>query len=73
MTECGVCLFAGDDFGGNGFFKEERTVRGERQCCECGSTILAGTPHEFAGYQNDGRWIYQRTCLVCAEIAWEFF
>ena len=74
MSGCGVCLSAGYDFGENGFQMWTSAFKTPMQCCECGRVIPAGESHEKARYKDDdGRWITQHTCAVCAEIAWAFF
>jgi hypothetical protein len=74
MSDCGVCLSSGYDFGDNGFMKFSASFKTPMECCECGKMISAGVEHEKARYQDDdGNWKTQHTCPVCAEIAWAFF
>ncbi len=76
MSDCGVCLRAGSDFGDNDFEMLTAAFKTPMQCCECGRIIPAGEPHEKARYREEegsSKWVTNHTCAVCAEIAWAFF
>jgi hypothetical protein len=79
VSDCGVCLSAGFDFGDNNFSCWMEAFKTPMICCECGRCIPAGEVHEKArfreeGYGSDrGKWVTHHTCSVCAEIAWAFF
>lgn len=75
MSDCGICLSTGYDFGDNDFQKWDEAFKSPMVCCECDCTIPAGMVHEKAKYrdEDDRKWITHHTCPVCAEIAWAFF
>lgn len=74
MSDCGVCLYSGCDFDGNGFEKSTQSFKTAMQCCECEKRIAPGVEHEKATWRDDdGKLQTAHTCPVCAEIAWAFF
>ena len=76
MSGCDVCIGGGVDEVYAESASKDKRARRAHLCCECGSLIQKGAPHEHAAgrdeYWGDGDrqsgWDHYHTCALCTEI-----
>ena len=76
MSDCGVCLYAGEGETVGYRCVIVKKAGSEWKCCECGSVIPKGASYELASgfHAEDGNAFWQaKTCLICAEIGDAFY
>lgn len=74
MSDCGVCLYAGESDGNGEFFnRKDVKARKTHVCHECGLVIQVGQKYEYAAWKYDGEFGDAKTCLICAEIGDAFY